>query len=224
MKYCPSCKLQVVNDTALCPLCGTSLTDGENTPCKNTYPVIAESFYKYNFLFRLFLFLSIVAATVCLMVDFFTAQGGHLSWSIIVLAGIAYVWVTTAFSFRGTGNFATKYAVQVLSVSLVLYIIDYYSGYGRWSVNYVIPFFLMLATFAITFLIIFKRVDRHEFLFCQLVIGAFGLVPLLFFPLRLIQVAWPAVASAAYSLLTLAGTVIFADRYVRHELNKRFHV
>ncbi len=224
MKNCKACNLRVMDDAVLCPLCGTALEgpSGE-APGKNSYPVIAESFYKYNFLFRLFLFLSIVAVSVCLLVDFLTQRAG-LSWSIIVLSGIAYLWVTIAYSLRGTGNFATKYAVQVLSISAVLYIIDYYAGYTKWSVNYTIPFFLILATFAITFLIVFKRVDRHDYLFCQLVIGAFGLIPLIFLPLGLLDVLWPAISSAAYSLLTLAGTAIFGDRYVRHELNKRFHV
>lgn len=230
MNHCSACKVNVANETRHCPLCGQVLTtcvsEEPNEPqvaCKNTYPVIAESFFGYNFWLRFAVFVSYTAAIVCLLVDYFTS-GGRIGWSIIVLAGIVYVWVTVTWSLRSMRNFAFRYGVQIVSIGAGLYIIDYFFGATGWSLDYAIPFFLMLATFAITLLILLKRVGRMEYLLCQLVIGAFGLVPLILLPFGVQQVAWPSVASGAYALITLGSTVLFADRHVGRELTKRFHI
>ncbi len=230
MNHCSACRVDVANDVAYCPLCGEVLTQSaHNEPdkqplvCKNTYPVIAESFYRYNFWFRFAVFISYTSVITCLIVDYFTSPG-RFGWSIIVLAGIAYVWVTVTWSLRSRRNFAFRYGVQIVSIGFVLYIIDYYTGHSKWSLNYAIPFFLILATFAITLLILLKRVGRSEYLFCQLVIALFGLVPLILLPFGVQDVVWPSVASGAYALITLGSTVLFADRHVGHELKKRFHI
>ncbi len=230
MNYCSICKVHVANETRYCPLCGQLLTAGgsgkaneQGIVCNNTYPVIAESFFGYNFWLRFAVFISYTTAITCLLVDYFTSSG-RLGWSIIVLVGIAYVWVTVTWSLRSMRNFAFRYGVQIVSIGIVLYIIDSLSGNTGWSLDYAIPFFLILATFAITLLILLKRVGRGEYLLCQLVIGAFGLVPLILLPFGVQSVAWPSVASGAYALITLGSTVLFADRYVGQELKKRFHI
>ncbi|MFA9380217.1 MAG: DUF6320 domain-containing protein [Acetanaerobacterium sp.] len=230
MKHCGACRVDVANEAQHCPLCGEQLDEQVVAPnseapptCKNTYPVIAESFYRYNFWLRFMMFVSYTAAIVCLFVDYFTDPHG-LGWSIIVLVGIVYVWVTVTGSLRSMRNFAFRYGVQIVSISVVLYITDFYSGNTHWSINYAIPFFLILATFAITLLILLKQVARSEYLLSQLVIGLFGLVPLILLPFGILDVVWPTVASGAYALITLGGTVLFADRYVEHELKKRFHI
>ncbi len=230
MNHCSACKVGVANEALYCPLCGKPLEkrdqngtgSGQAVQCKNTYPVIAESFYRYNFWLRFAVFISYTLAIVCLLIDYFTKPGGF-GWSIIVLSGIAYVWVTVTWSLRSMRNFAFRYGVQIVSLGLVLYIIDYYTGNTKWSINYAIPFFLILATFAITLLILLKRVGRSEYLLSQLVIAVFGLVPLIFLPFGVLDVVWPSVASGAYALITLGSTILFADRYVGDELKKRFH-
>lgn len=228
MKHCDACRVSVANDTACCPLCGQPLGDGaypgrpQQPAPLAAYPVIAESFYRYNFWLRFAVFVSYTVAAICLLVDYFTSSG-RLGWSIIVFAGIAYVWITVAWSLRSRRNFAFRYGVQIVSIGLILYVIDRYSGNTGWAVNYAIPFFLMLATFAITLIILLRRVRRAEYLLSQLVIALFGLVPLCLLPFGVQEVAWPSVASGAYAMLTLGSTVLFADRYVGQELKKRLH-
>ncbi len=223
MKHCEECKVFIANDAQHCPLCGGVLGEADGAPCANTYPVIAEDFYRYNFLFRLAVFASLVTVAVCLLIDFLTADG-RMGWSIIVLSGVAYLWVTVVYSLRSMSNFAFRYGAQIVSVSLVLYVIDIFTGSNNWALNYAIPFFLILATLAVTLQLIIRRMVRTEYLLCQLVIGLFGLAPLLFMPLGFVDVAWPSIASGAYSLITLGGTFLFADRSVGHELKKRFHI
>lgn len=229
MNYCENCKVKVKNAAARCPLCGERLTEkapaGQNdAPCENSYPVIIEHFYRYNFWLRLAAFASAAGVLSCVLADLLTSGDFRLGWSVIVVVGVCYVWLTCAYSLRSAGNFTLHYSLQIACISIILFIIDAYAGFHRWSLNYAVPALLFAATLVISVLICVKYMRYNDYLFCQLVIGVFGLVPLVFVPLKAVTVRWPSLTTGIFSLIALGGTCIFADRSVKNELKKRFHL
>jgi hypothetical protein len=93
-----------------------------------------------------------------------------------------------------------------------------------YAMDYVLPALFTATTTAITLIICIRFMRWQEYVIYQLITAVLGCVPLGLYFLGLATVAWPSIASAAYSFVTLIGMFIFADRRYKNELSRHFHV
>ena len=175
MKTCKRCKVNVQDDSNICPLCRTVLTNIDGEVLDKTYPTIEVSAHKYNIIKRIFMFVSILSAVASVVTNYLTYNG--VIWSAITIAAIIYFWVIMTYSIKRNRNIASQILVQVLCASILTVIMDNAIGYVGWSVNYVIPEIMILANVAVLILVFVNRMYWNTYVINQIVIAICGLIP-----------------------------------------------
>lgn len=222
MKYCKSCNVSVNSPSLRCPLCYAGLESLDNHPEPHSYPDLSGKAAKYNLVFRLLLFFSLTICIVCVTINL--ASAGRISWSLLVLVNIAYIWVSIGTAIKPHSRLGFNILVQVVSLSVLMVIFDFFAGHTNWALNYVVPFLFISATLSITVIIIVKRIAMGEFILYFVLTALLGFIPLIMLAAGQVTVRWPAVSSAVYSGLSLVSIFIFADHATKNELKKRFHI
>ncbi len=221
MKKCKRCNVKVYEETKICPLCRTVLTDIDRQAPERTYPSISVDPHKYNIIKRILVFLSIISGVTTAVTNYITYNG--VIWSAISIAAIIYFWILVSYSIRRNTNMASKILVQVLCVSILTVIMDYSIGYSGWSVNHVIPEIIILANISVLILVIINRMYWQTYVLNQIIIAVLGFIPGILYLFGLIKVPMPSVIASATSLTVLLGTIIFGDKSIKSELIRRFH-
>jgi hypothetical protein len=221
MKYCRKCRLSVNTNSDFCPLCSSGLVPGRQDECfDKVYPEPGGG-RKYNFVFRLFLFLSVAAVSTCLLINILYYSG--VLWSLVVIGAIQLLWAAIAYPLIVWRNVGHMITVDAISACILLVIIQTTTRTQGWSLDYVIPFLFVAATTAITFIIMIRRMKWREYALYQFILIIMGLLPAVSVIAGLVKTAWPSIFSAFYSFLTFTGMFIFADKKYKNELIKRFH-
>lgn len=221
MKTCKRCKVNSYEDSNICPLCRTVLTNIDGEKQERTYPIIEVNPHKYDIVKRLFLFISIITAIGSVVTNYLTYNG--VLWSLITIAAIIYLWVLMAYSIKRNRSIASQILIQVLCTSILTVIMDNSIGYIGWSVNHVIPEIMILANVSVLILVIVNRMYWHTYVLNQIVIAICGLIPGVLFLCGLIKVPLPTILATITSFTVLAITTIFGDKTIKSELRRRFH-
>ncbi|MDD4796278.1 MAG: DUF6320 domain-containing protein [Eubacteriales bacterium] len=234
MKRCRQCDVWVDSDGAKCPLCYADLEcaqDGAGGAPGETYPQLGPAQHNgpgYHVVSRIFLFLSLLAAAVSLSVNFLVDRM-HTPWSLLVVGGIPFVWLLVRYVIMGKVNIARRLMTQLLGSAGFVLLLEWFlrgSIYQGWALTYAIPFMNVAATLAITMILCVRYLRWTAYTLYQFLTALLGLLPLLFWLMGWITpgIWWPSLASAFYSLATLAGMFIFVDRKYKNELIRRFHL
>jgi hypothetical protein len=225
MRYCEKCHVNILGSGSQCPLCSSTLLPMAGDRAIEgfeAYPDMKDDAGKYNFLLRLFLFLSVAAGLICLLLNFLFWTG--ILWSLIVGTGILLLWETIGLMVLSRINMGWKLFAQMLAVMVVFLTIDAVTGWGAWSITYIAPFVIIASTLAMTLVLFIRRAKWREYMLFQFIIALNGFVPVILYCFGLTRILWPGAAAALYALLTLLGMLTFADRQFKNELNKRFHI
>ena len=220
MRLCRHCGVRLSNDIPRCPLCDmdTEITDGDFAL---DYPYIRSGFTR-GLLLRLITFIAVFFVGASLLVDHLVPTGSP--WAFITVIGIAYLWISAMNVLKYTPNPASITLCQLFSISGVVFLIDYLTGYSRWSVNYVIPFLVMAAALGITLMILIKPVKYRAYIIYLLVIAVLGVLSVLLWIFGYSDIEWPVVSAAWISAVCFFIMLVFLYRRTKNELSKRFHV
>lgn len=222
MKTCKRCQVKVSDDSCICPLCHTVLTDYDGVKTEMAYPDLFGRTKKYNLMTRILLFLSIVGGAAAIVVNYLTYD--KVMWSVLTTAVILYYWSAIIHSIRHHVNVASKILVQAVGASILAVVTDYVLGFGRWSINYVVPSILTLAGLAVLIIILVNRVNFQTYFIYQFIIGVLGFVPFLLFVFGIVDKPLMSIIAIIGSIVSLIGTSIFGEKTVRSELKRRFHL
>lgn len=229
MKYCKKCHVYVPETRSQCPLCQAALfpsPDASSPPDfwdqEEVFPVIPTFYHKYNLLFRVMIFVSILIGVVATVLNMLLFTDSW--WSLFVLAGIAAIWVTVAMATRKRSSFSKQILYQVVTLSLILLFFDWLTGWHLWAIDFVIPGLCVCATLAISIMAIIMHQRIQDFVIYLVVNALFGFIPVVFILTGWADIIWPSVVCIAISLLSLSGLILFAGKDTRSELKKRLHI
>jgi hypothetical protein len=187
------------------------------------YPTaVVETASRYNFVLRLFLFLSVVIASTCILINILTYKG--VLWSAYVAGSILYVWITVGYPVFTRRKLGQIIVINTLATAIYVYSLELATKTKGWGLTYVTPFLFIASTLFITFVILLKRLKWREYTVYQTILVIMGFLPVLFCAFGLVTAIWPSVISAFYSFLTVTGMFIFGDKKYKDELIKRFHL
>ena len=233
MKYCRKCALSVHTGYGFCPLCASQLTDGPaadeapETACaapgdsgEDLYPRY-DGEVTYNLTLRVLLFVSVVGAGTCLLINLLAYHG--MLWSLLVAGGIGFFWAALIYPLAARKNVGHHIAVDALAALVFFVVAQFVVGTKGWSLDYVVPFMFIAATTFISLVILIKRMKWREYALYQFITILLGILPVISVIAGLVTTAWPSIVSAFYSGVTLLGMFIFADKKYKSELIKRFH-
>ena len=128
------------------------------------------------------------------------------------------------YSIIYRGNPAKKIVIKMIALSILVVVVDFIARSTGWSYTYVVPFLSLASSATIGIILLTKSIrysDYILYLFSSLLIG---LIPFILWIFKLVKVLWPSLTAACFSLVVFLAMLVFADREIRDELKKRFHI
>lgn len=220
MFYCPNCKVNIAGRRKRCPLCQGSI-QGEGDTVE-VYPLIPTVFKEHKPYFRVLLFISVIAAIVCLGINAMIPSSGL--WSLIVVAAIACVWLSSAIAINKRRNIIKNLMWQVVTVTGLCVLWDLVTGWRGWSIDFVLPILSVCALACI--LIILRVLKRYiaDYMIYLISAAVLGILPLILWAVGLVQVAYPSLICVGLSLIGFSAIAIFQSENLWAELKRRFHL
>lgn len=220
MRYCGHCNVKLRNDLERCPLCDME-TEKTDDCFEADYPYVRSRFGRM-LLIKLISFCVIVFIGASLLVDHLVPT--QSPWAAITVAALIYAWASAFNVLRRIPNPASVIMCQLIAASALCFVIDYLTGYHKWSVNFVIPFLIVAAALATSLMIAIKPMRYRENTLYQLIIAVLGVLSVLLWVFGYSDIEWPVVTAAFVSILCFFTVLVFSRRRAGTELKKRFHV
>lgn len=219
MKYCSKCQMKVQNQLNNCPLCGQSLESVE-FEIERDYP---EQFAKKRrfSIRKSIIFLAMMIISFSFISGIF--QDFQWNWVFIITAATLYLTISAILGSRVKRNIGPNILTQVIGISALSIIIDYFLGYSGWSLEIIFPLGLMAGTTIITVMILLNSKRFTDLVIYQLMFGLMGIVILAMIYFQVILFRQIAIIGSYYAIITCVGLFFFADRQMIHELKKKFH-
>lgn len=219
MKYCSKCQMKVQNQLNNCPLCG-QLLESVEFEIERDYP---EQFAKKRrfSIRKSIIFLAMMIISFSFISGIF--QDFQWNWVFIITAATLYLTISAILGSRVKRNIGPNILTQVIGISALSIIIDYFLGYSGWSLEIIFPLGLMAGTTIITVMILLNPKRFTDLVIYQLMFGLMGIVILAMIYFQVILFRQIAIIGSYYTIITCVGLFFFADRQMIHELKKKFH-
>lgn len=216
-QYCPKCN--VYTKQQYCPLCKYKLS--EQSVDNVYYPVYEMKPQRRRFAQRLVLFIATFAISTSLLINLLTEP--HHLWFLYVLGPVLYGVLLINHTVLSKAHTGSKVIFQVIALSIMLFILDAASGSSKWSIHYVIPFLVTLATLFVTIIVLRKPMKWVEYIGYMTSMVILGFLPVILFLSSWSTVLWPSATTALYALLTFIGMLLFSEKTMKNEIVRRFH-
>ena len=118
------------------------------------YPKIV-SVNKSRKITTVFVICSIVVSIILLIINY--VCNSKLNWSIVAIASIVYIWFSTIYALDKSVNLAGYTLYQMISDSILIFIIDYVFGFRRWSLSIGILIVIMISNITMVIITIIKK-------------------------------------------------------------------
>ena len=224
MKHCELCKIDIAQDRAVCPICGSELTgtiekDTEYYPNVTKTEKLREPF---PLLAKIFLFVSIIISVVVAFLNCFIAP--DFPWAVITIGAIVVLWAAIGIPLLSRMNVNAMLLVQLLAAVVYFLLIDRLTGSHGWALTYVVPgLYIAMLIAAVTLTLVFHDHWR-DYLLPLIGIGAVGIIPLLSLTLRWVKVKWLCLSAVTLMLALFIGLIIFAGRRSLSEMRRKLHL
>ncbi|MFR4992256.1 MAG: DUF6320 domain-containing protein, partial [Turicibacter sp.] len=198
MKYCSKCQMKVQNQLNNCPLCGQSLESVE-FEIERDYP---EQFAKKRrfSIRKSIIFLAMMIISFSFISGIF--QDFQWNWVFIITAATLYLTISAILGSRVKRNIGPNILTQVIGISALSIIIDYFLGYSGWSLEIIFPLGLMAGTTIITVMILLNSKRFTDLVIYQLMFGLMGIVILAMIYFQVILFRQIAIIGSYYTIIT----------------------
>lgn len=220
MNKCIHCNVNIKGEHIVCPLCAGILEDKSDEG--DVFPHIPTIYQEFNIFIRILIFISIVAVVASFAVNMiFTKES---SWSILVAAGIACMWISLFFIIRKKNNIPKTILWQVGILSILSVVWDKSMGWMGWSIDYVIPSICVLAMIVMAVGAKILKIGARDLIIYIFIDAIFGFLPVIFIVFGWLNVNFPSVICVAASVISLSILILFQGENMKNELNKRMHI
>ena len=221
MAECKKCGVHITDDTDRCPFCRCVLED-DGTKGENVYPDVESKVKVWRHIRRIVLFLSICAMVGMLIALYMGAD--IMNWTVVVGLILLYVNLTIYMTITERIGYMFKTLFLTLTVVLILIGIDYYTGYKRWSYDYILPAALIFLNISCVLLMLINRRNWQSYISLQIWDLLWSVVFFVMLHLDIIRQPVMVLIAAALSVVIFAGTMIFGGRRASDELKRRFFI
>lgn len=220
MSRCRQCKIEVLDETERCPLCGTVVEP--TVEVEDMYPDIRVKSRKLVFFSRLYLFLAVVTeiilVNVCMM--------SEVQSLVYIIGGLTLLfgYIVIRYAILGTSGYVAKTVVLTIIAVIMLVAVDFSVGYNGWSVNYVFPSGILLIDVGIVVSMLINHKNWQSYLMVQIFMVLCSVAAIILSLVQVITDSMLSVVALNISVILLLGTVIIGGRRARVELKRRFHI
>ena len=226
MNKCKRCGVRVLDDTLICPLCHTVLTEEKEDEQEyaGDYPNVKQKTRKFHRAGRILLFLSLVLEAALILVNYLTFSSFPKCWSAITGGIIAYLILTLWDLLSRRQGHIQKIYMHIFVVMGLLLLIDVSLGWKGWSLEFGLPCMIYGLVAAIVICMAINSSSWQNYVLMQLAAVCLSMIDVVlhftgFF--HHIVLAWTALG---LSVLLWIGTMIIGDRKAKNELKRKFHI
>lgn len=189
---------------------------------ENDFPGYGQGRREGRQVFQILTFLCIAAAVLCGMINFMATQ--TLSWFWHTAAGILCTWTIMAVAYTKRRNILKNEMWQLIILTGLSILWDAFTGWHRWSVEFVLPVCALAVLCSIPVIAKVCRLEKEEYLFYLVQACMLGCIPLLLVWLGVVRFAYLSVICTGISFLVLAGLFIFRKKDTLREFNKKLRM
>lgn len=220
MSKCNKCKIEILDETEYCPLCNSVLEPTQKM--EDAYPNIKVKTRRLMFLSNIYLFLAI--ATEMILIGYSLYRKDGFLEAILASAVLFYIYTIIRYAIMGKSNIRWKVLVVTIITVGLLIIIDYFIGFKKWSVNYVLPTGILVVDLWIIILMIVNHKNWQSYIMMQLSMVICSCAVFIVYWLHIMTTPIVAIISLYASMFLFLGTMIIGGRRARVELKRRFHI
>lgn len=228
MSQCPKCKINILDDAVMCPLCRSVLENNKETVSESKsvmYPDISLRIKRSILAIRISIFAAIVIEAICIMVNYLTYGLYEFRWSLLTGIGLLYGCISLVVSVRRTRSHRRKIVVQLGFWLLVLVGVDLSIGFNGWSIAFGFPISILMVLIGIAVLMIVKSEIWQTYIYPIIWLMVYSLITLLSaFVVKQVSFRLLDVISVLVVGTFLAGVIVIGERRAENELKRRFHV
>lgn len=221
MQYCEKCKVSILGDNNVCPLCGGIIQKNENIK-NEVFPYIPTIYQEFNLFIRIMTLISISIVVISFAVNMIFTRESR--WSFLVAAGVLCMWISLFFIIRKKNNIPKTIVWQVGIISILSVIWDSSMGWIGWSIDYVIPTICVGAMIVMAIAAKILKIGIRDLTVYFFMDGIFGFVPIIFILFDWLDVLYPSVICVAASAISLSTLILFQGDNMKTELKKRMHI
>ncbi|MCD8365311.1 MAG: DUF6320 domain-containing protein [Clostridiales bacterium] len=224
MSMCRNCGVQLRDPVPVCPLCKCIVEQEEGEEMSQIYPYLyaERGIKKMQLALNIYLFAAIAAEVILCAIHFMI--GGPLGLLILIAAFLVYGFITLKVSIQMHTGYRLKMILQTLLGVAVLLVIDLETGFGGWSLNYVLPAAYILVDITIIVLMLVNNRNWQSYIPLQILDIVFCVIPFVLYHFYLVTNLIVPLIAIVIAGLTFAGTLIVGGKRARSELYRRFHV
>ncbi|MCD8217130.1 MAG: DUF6320 domain-containing protein [Clostridiales bacterium] len=224
MSMCKNCGVQLRDPVPICPLCKCIVEQGEGEELSRIYPYLdaERGIKKMQLAMSIYLFAAIAAEAILCVINYMI--DGPAAWLILIAAFLIYGYITLKVSIQMHTGYRLKMFLQILLGVAVLFVIDLETGFGGWSLNYVLPAAYILVDVTIIILMLVNNRNWQSYIPLQILDIVFCIIPFVLYHFRIVTNLIMPLIAIIIAGLTFAGTLIVGGQRARSELYRRFHV
>ncbi|GMO40209.1 MAG: hypothetical protein Ta2B_20060 [Termitinemataceae bacterium] len=223
MLYCHQCKVNIKGVFTSCPLCAGELSGIADTD-DDVFPVISSSIKPHRQYLKFVCFGAIVAAVVSVAVDMSVSASSKLGWSLFVIAGFASLAVSFFVANKRWWNIPKIIFLLLLLTSVLEIAWDYWTGFHKWSLDYVIPIMFSASIVALSVYAHIRKLRPGDYMLILFITNIISVCALFLIIFQLVTVVYPALVCFVFSVTSTARVILFDGKLLREELKRRTHV
>lgn len=219
MKTCYKCNVKINTNVEECPLCHNILE--EKNKGENIFPTIESKYQLREILEKILKFLAISSVFISIFLNYVISK--EISWSLFVVAGITSFFITLNITLKTRKNFMKLLFAEfnIILFSSILW--DIFTGFYKWSLNYVLPLTCISYIVAIFIMRIFFKYYIKDYVFYIVTSCLIGLSPIILLIFNVLTVRWISYISVCISIFVIALMYVFNKKSLQKELERRLH-
>lgn len=228
MRKCQFCGVELIDPVKVCPLChcvavDIPLKDGEKKEDPEpAYPYADRKRKRGVRILSIYSVSAIAAALILVWIGIIL--NNYYWWTLMVILGLAYGYVTLRFSIRFPIAYKAKTMMQSLLAFLLVLFIDSATGFYGWSLDYVYPGMLLLLELAVIVMMLLNKTNFQSYMPMEMILIVLSLVPFIEHRFGLFRPMMIGYGTLTVTLLVFAATLILGGKRAKDELYRRFHV
>jgi hypothetical protein len=245
MLECHKCKVTVAGNLRHCPLCQGDLA-GTAEPESDVFPVIPAQPVPFKRLITFIAFGTIAVAVISVAVNIAIPFGGRtvpiegltvpfgadnaiessggIWWSFFVIAGLGSLWLSFLVINNQWWNIPKIIFTQLIVISVLVLLWDFFTGFYKWSLNFVIPILFSCSMIALAVFAKVRKLKVEDYIIFLGIISVISIFSLLLIIFHVVTIVYPAVICFALSVISLAFLWLFEGKSLREELQRRLHL
>lgn len=222
MAYCNNCRLKIKTNRNICPLCLKELNNNNND-------VIIEEYHSYEWFYKMqkkinaqkIVLLSSLAAIIALIIINISTNSKY-NWAVISVISILCSYFTYVCFTADTLYLRQKLLIEFFILMPLVIVIDIFTGFYKWSFNYVIPFLSLGLNIAMFLIAVIDRKYFNEYV-SYIMSASFISIIMIILPLFHF-VLWSSLSALGGGIIViLAMLILFRIDFVS-SIIKIFHI